>query len=81
MLMNELSRALGTANDAPTIPLSPNTHSYVRKNYLLTKTIYRAQLIRRLVGVSAARTFLTCMGVGAALTERVVSSPFSDLRR
>lgn len=80
MLMNELSKALGTANDVPTIP-SPNTHSYVRKNYLLTKTVYRAQLIRRLAGVSAARTFLTCMGVEAALTERVVSSPFSDLRR
>jgi hypothetical protein len=81
MLMNELSRAIGTVNDASAIPLSAKTHPYVRENYLLTKTVYRAQLIRRLAGRSAARTFLACMGVDAALTERVVSSSFSSLRR
>lgn len=81
MLMNELSRAIGTANEVPPLHLSPQTHVYVRKNFLLTKTVYRAQLIRRLAGSSAARTFLACMGVEAALTERVISSPFSHLRR
>ena len=81
MLMSELSRALGTVNDAPAIHPSLIAHPYVRKNYLLTRTVYRAQLIRRLAGISAARTFLACMGVEAALTERVVSSPFSGLRR
>lgn len=81
MLMNELSQALGTVNEAPAIHLSPRAPSYVRKNYLLTKTIYRAQMIRRLAGISAARIFLICMGVEAALTERVVSSSFSKLRR
>ena len=80
MLMNELSGALGTLNDVPAhLPLT--AHSYVRKNYLLSKTVYRAQLIRRVAGLKAARTFLTCMGVDAALTERIVSSPFSGLRR
>lgn len=81
MLMNELSRALDTVNEASSIHLSPQAHSYIRKNDLLTKTVYRAQAIRRVAGVSAARTFLACMGVEAALAERVVSSSFSRLRR
>lgn len=81
MLMNELSRAIRTADDAPASPLSANGHAYVRTNDRLTKTVYRAQLIRRLAGIRAARIFLTCMGVDAALTERVVSSPYSSLRR
>jgi len=81
MLMNELSRAIGTVNDASPITLSPSAHPYVRKNDLLARTVYRAQLIRRIAGTSAARTFLTCMRVDRVLTERVVSSSFSKLRR
>jgi hypothetical protein len=81
MLMNELSRALGTVSDEPAIHLSHEAPSYVRKNYPLTKTVYRAQAIRRFAGVSAARTFLICMGVEAALIERIVSSSLSELRR
>jgi hypothetical protein len=81
MLMNELSQAIRTADDAPAKPLSANVHSYVRTNDHLAKTVYRAQLIRRLAGISAARMFLACMGVNAALTERVVSSSYSGLRR
>lgn len=81
MLMNELSQAFGTVNDAPAMRLSPGAPGYVRKNDLLTKIVYRAQVIRRLAGRSAARTFLMCMGVEAPLIERVVSSSFSGLRR
>lgn len=81
MLMNELSRAIGTIDGTPATPLSPNTHGYVRNNDGLTKIVYRAQLIRRLAGTGAARIFLRCMGVEASLTARVVSSSLSNLRR
>ena len=81
MLMNELSRAIATVDETPATPLSPNAHAYVRKNDALTKIVYRAQLIRRLAGMGAARIFLACMGVDATLSARVVSSSLSKLRR
>lgn len=81
MLMNELSQLHNVVSDDLTPHFSQRTLLYVRKDYGLTRTVYRAQAIRRLAGEGAARAFLNCMGVGASLTERVISSSLADLRR
>lgn len=81
MLMNELSQPLNLVTDDLTPHFSHRTLLYVRKDYKLTRAVYRAQAIRRLAGERAARAFLNSMGVGALVTERVISSSLADLRR
>ena len=87
--MNALSLDLETAsykpaaNDAALLMVQarPTASSYVRKNYAMAQAVYRADAVRRIAGVQAARTFLSLAGADALVIERVVSSSFSDRRR
>jgi steroid 5-alpha reductase family enzyme len=56
-------------------------HRYVRRNQKMSKLVYRAQVIRHVFGVKAARMFMRLMGVDAAVAQRVLRSPSSKLRR
>lgn len=86
--MNALSLDLATAtynpaaNDAAHLMMQvrPMASSYVRKNYAMAQAVYRADALRRIAGVQAARTFLLLAGADAPLIERVVSS-VTDRRR
>jgi hypothetical protein len=86
--MNALSLNLETAsynpaaNDAAHLMMQVRpAASYVRKNYAMAQAVYRADAVRRIAGVQAARTFLSLAGADAHLIERVVSSSFNDRRR
>jgi steroid 5-alpha reductase family enzyme len=54
---------------------------YVRCNQQMSKRVYRAQVVRHVFGVGAARMFMRLMQVDAAVAQRVLRSPLSKLRR
>jgi hypothetical protein len=81
MAMTALSLDFDSASLGPIAYARDTTSSYVRKNYALAQAVYRAQAIRRIGGVQAARTFLLCAGAEARLIDRVLSAPSANRRR
>lgn len=80
MATNALSLELETGFD-PIHYARHTASSYVRKNYEMAQAVYRADAIRRVAGIRAARTFLSCIGAEAQLIDRVMSSSPRERRR
>jgi hypothetical protein len=55
--------------------------SYTRRDPVTARVIYKAQVVLRLLGRGAARTFMKGMRLEAALIERVLREPDGKLRR
>jgi hypothetical protein len=55
--------------------------SYIRRDPVTARVIYKAQVILRLLGPGAARAFMKGMRLEAELIERVLRAPQGKLRR
>jgi hypothetical protein len=55
--------------------------TYVRRDPVTARVIYKAQVILRLLGPGAARAFMRGMRLEASLIERVLRAPQGTLRR
>ena len=55
--------------------------SYTRRDEATARVIYKAQVILRVLGAAAARTFMRGMQLDPALIERVLRAPQGKLRR
>jgi hypothetical protein len=55
--------------------------SYIRRDPLTARVIYKAQVILRVLGPGAARAFMKGMRLEASLIERVLRAPQDSLRR
>jgi len=55
--------------------------SYTRRDPVTARVIYKAQVVLRLLGARAARTFMKSMRLEASLIERVLREPAGKLRR
>jgi hypothetical protein len=55
--------------------------SYVRRDPAMTRVVYRAQVVLRILGPAAARAFMKGMRLDATLIERVLGGARSTLRR
>ena len=55
--------------------------SYIRRDPVTARVIYKAQAILRILGKGAARTFMKTRRLDAALIERVLGAQRHALRR
>jgi len=55
--------------------------SYIRRDPVTARVIYKAQVILRILGKGAARTFMKTMRLDATLIERVLGAQQHALRR
>ena len=55
--------------------------SYTRRDPVKARAVYKAQAVRRVLGVGAARAFMKGMRLDAALIERVLAASRERLRR
>jgi hypothetical protein len=55
--------------------------SYIRRDPVTARVIYKAQVILRVLGPGAARAFMRGMGLEPSLVERVLLAPQGKLRR
>jgi hypothetical protein len=55
--------------------------SYTRRDPVMARAVYKAQVILRLLGPGAARAFMKGMRMEPELIERVLLAPQAKLRR
>jgi hypothetical protein len=55
--------------------------AYTRRDPMSARAVYKAHVVRRLLGAGAARAFMKGMRLDAALIERVLRGPEGKLRR
>ena len=55
--------------------------AYVRRDPATSRVVYRAQVVLRILGPTAARAFMKSMRLDATLIERVLGGARSTLRR
>jgi hypothetical protein len=55
--------------------------SYTRRDPVMARAVYKAQVILRLLGPGAARAFMRGLRMDPALIERVLRAPQGKLRR
>jgi hypothetical protein len=55
--------------------------TYIRRDPVTARAVYKAQVILRLLGPGAARAFMKGMRMDPALIERVLRAPTGKLRR
>jgi hypothetical protein len=55
--------------------------SYIRRDPVTARVVYKAEVILRLLGPGAARAFMRGMRLDPALIERVLRAPKGGLRR
>lgn len=75
------AQELAEFNQAPATETTYTQRFYAREDFAMSQSVYRAQTIERLFGVSVARIFLLCIGADSSLIERVVSPSSSSKRR